>query len=296
MRRLLALLCALILPLPANGGTIAAPAEELVQVGQLQLCQGIQWPLEFCQQLAAAGFYVIRFDNRDTGLSSRIDFETAPYDLRAFANDALGLLDALSIERAHLVGFSMGGPIVELMAAEHPKRVASITLMATSCDFEPMERGYAGLEPLPGRLSPPNPVWLAWIQDWSTHQPTTFEGEVESRLDAWAILNGPRVPYDRDADRPLQEFFLVRGGANLRNHMLAISRSLELVREAPGRVTVPALVIHGSVDPIFPADHGVALSRAIQGATLLAVEGMGHVPNPQFYPIWVAAIKRIATL
>jgi hypothetical protein len=86
MRRLLALLCALILPLPANGGTIAAPAEELVQVGQLQLwhetfgkkgdpalllvmgggCQGIQWPLEFCQQLAAAGFYVIRFDNRDT--------------------------------------------------------------------------------------------------------------------------------------------------------------------------------------------------------------------------------------
>lgn len=86
-------------------------------------CQGILWPTEFCKQLAASGFYVIRYDHRDTGLSTYFDYEKHPYDIRDLTEDAIGLIDYLKIKKCHAVGLSMGGPISELLSIKYPSKL-----------------------------------------------------------------------------------------------------------------------------------------------------------------------------
>ena len=109
------------------------------------------WPTEFCEKLADTGFYVIRYDHRDTGFSAYCDFEKNPYTLLDMAKDGAGLLDSIGVQKAHVVGLSMGGPITELIAVNFPEKVLSITLMATSPDFRPMNLAFAGCLPKRGR-------------------------------------------------------------------------------------------------------------------------------------------------
>ena len=109
-------------------------------------CQGVLWPV-FCERLAHEGFYVIRYDHRDAGLSTCVDFEENPYDLMDMAKDAVGILDAANIEKAHLFGVSLGAFLAEIMAGYFPERVHSILLMGSSCDIRPMNLAYAGLPP-----------------------------------------------------------------------------------------------------------------------------------------------------
>lgn len=125
------------------------------------LCQGILWPTGFCEQLAAEGFYVIRYDHRDTGLSPCFDYQKEPYDLLDMAKDAICLLDGLGIERAHVCGLSMGGPIAELMATKG--RVLSLTLIATSCDLRPSSLAYDKEFPDDITLPRPTDQYLAWM-------------------------------------------------------------------------------------------------------------------------------------
>ena len=107
--------------------------------------QGILWTTEFCELLSARGFFVIRYDHRDVGLSTYFNFEKEPYDLLDMAKDAVGLLDYLKISSAHLLGLSIGGPIAELISIHFSDKVLTLTLIATSYDFRPMNRAYAGL-------------------------------------------------------------------------------------------------------------------------------------------------------
>src|SRR5262245_20437711 len=112
--------------------------------------QGVCWPKEFCQKLAAKGYYVIRYDQRDSGLSTCIDIEKNPYDLQDMAKDGLGLLDALHIEKAHLFGLSMGGPIAEIMSLLAPQKVESIAMMGSCMDYRPLNLALSGEPPVPG--------------------------------------------------------------------------------------------------------------------------------------------------
>lgn len=259
-------------------------------------CQGILWPTEFCERLANEGFYVIRYDHRDTGFSTCFDFESHPYNHLDMAKDAVGLLDFLGIEKAHLAGVSMGGPIAELMSVYYPEKVSTIALIATSCDFRPMNLACQGLPPEVGSLSSPGEDYLLAIKQIADMAPQNEKERLEQRLAIWRVHSGRDWPFEEERQREIQQEFLsrVRCPESLNNHVLAGRRSEELVRTVPYQVTVPTVVIHGSQDPLFPPDHGEALAAAIKGSRYVLLKGMGHIFSCHFYDHLIEEIKRNA--
>lgn len=259
------------------------------------LCQGILWPTEFCQQLADRGFFVIRYDHRDTGLSSNFDFTKHPYDLQVLAQDAIDLLNHLKIKKAHLVGLSMGGPVVEIASVKYPERVASITLIATSIDFRPSSLSYDKAKLPDTTLSKPKQIYLDWMHKFLASPPTTSEEDLEQRVACWRILNGNVAPFEEQLYHEIHKDFLARNKhpESMLNHLEAIKNSFELIQKIPFQVKVPTLILHGTEDPIFPPDHGQALAKAIPHAKFLLVPGLGHVPNKRFYDLFIKEIQQI---
>jgi pimeloyl-ACP methyl ester carboxylesterase len=223
----------------------------------------LSWPTELLDALTGAGYRVVRFDNRDIGLSTHVDFATKPYTLDDMATDTVGLLDALGIERAHFIGASMGGMISQVMALRHPDRVLSLGLLITS----------------PGpdeRLSPTSDEILSVAS-----RPATTDAEVEQRtVDLWRALSGSRFPFDEAPYRELAALDAARGTNPNSGHPFAVFTAPSRI-DALAAVTVPTLIVHGTEDPIFPIDHGEALAKAIPGSTLVTWEGVGHeIPMP----------------
>ena len=220
----------------------------------------LSWDEALCERLAAGPRFVIRYDLRDAGRSISYEPGAPPYGLRDLVADAAGLLDALGVERAHVVGLSVGGSIGQLLALDHAERVASLTLVATT-------PGAAGEESadLPG----PSSSLRAPLQpDWSDRA-SVIEHLVESerpctpRFDeAAARALAARVADHTINPQSTQNAYLLDAGEPWRARLAAI--------------TAPALVIHGTDDPVFPLPHGRALASEIPGAELLAVADMGH--------------------
>lgn len=262
-------------------------------------CSGVMWHDSFCEKLSNEGFYVIRYDHRDTGLSSSIDFEKNPYTLIDLTQDAVGVLDAEKIHKAHLFGLSMGSFIAECMAAHYPKRVLTITLMSSSPDIHPMNLAYAGLpSEKASSLPPPTPEYLAWMNEWTRLTPQTHEELLAQRIEGWDKLNGSKIPLDDPLNREIHQKFLSRFNypQGILNHikMLRDERTEELVRTAPAKIKVPTTIIQGSEDPIYPPDHGKALHHLILHSNYLLIEGMGHVPNNHFFDLYITLLKQQA--
>jgi pimeloyl-ACP methyl ester carboxylesterase len=239
----------------------------------------IQWDDDFCAALAERGFFVIRFDNRDVGKSAKIDAPAqgvakaigdlfagrsvqAPYGLSDMARDGLGLLDVLGVGRAHVIGFSLGGMIAQVMALEAPERVASLTLMGTR----------SGERDLPG----PGPQFAAIF---AAPPPRDAAEYVEANVRAWALMRPNWIDAEEDLrDRARAERAARRaplcpeGGA--RQFLAAVT--------APGRrarlaaVAAPTTIIQGDSDPLAPLVCGEDLARAIPHARLVVIENMGH--------------------
>jgi pimeloyl-ACP methyl ester carboxylesterase len=253
--------------------------------------QMIAWDDEFCAALAGLGYWVIRFDNRDVGLSTKFDQAgipdipammqgapiPPPYSLRDMAADAVGLLDALDIESAHVVGVSMGGMIAQEMAINWPDRVRTLTsIMSTTGDPElPTCPDTAALLVAPA--------------------PTDREGYLEHSLQIWRVLNGPHLPLDEKRTREQAGNSFDRGlsPAGTMRQLAAIIGSRSR-REALTAVRVPTLVIHGDADPLVPVEGGIDTAEAIPGAELLIIEGMGHNLPPAVAPRVIEAIVRHA--
>ena len=251
------------------------------------------WDPALCLQLADAGFFVIRYDNRDTGRSSRgrgrvtrqllvrgfLGRESRPpYTLDDLAGDALGLLDHLGVESAHVVGVSMGGMIAQTMAVLHPDRVRSLTsIMSTTGG-----RTVGWQDP---RLLP---LLLA-------RNVATREAYVARSARLWKVIGSPGYPETKAAvhDRAGETWDRGVSAAGVARQTLAIlgqpDRSGRL-RE----LTMPALVIHGLDDKMVRVSGGRATSRAIPGSELLLVPGMGHDLPAELYPTFVEAIRRTA--
>ena len=235
------------------------------------------WEDEFCSRLAAGARFVIRFDHRDTGRSVSYETGAPPYSLADLMEDAVGLLDVFELDRAHLVGRSMGGGIAILAALDHPERVASLTLMATSPGG-------------PG-LSPPSDAFLAHVQggappDWSDR-----EAVVDHIIGLLRVFDGGTPQFDeasmrdalaRDVDRT------VNVASSLTNHFLIDVG--EPIRPRLQEIEAPTLVIHGENDPVFPLDHGRALAWEIPGAKLLVLPGSGHLVLEPSWDLVVPAI------
>ena len=252
------------------------------------------WPDAFFRGLAAQGFYVIRYDNRDTGLST--DFDSAglpnmaeamtklmagqkidaPYRLDDLAADAIGLLDALGIERAHMVGMSMGGMIVQILAARYPARTRSmVSIMSTS-----------------GRRGLPtgNPATLALL----TAQPASLEREAlvtQGLKVRHALAGGGYAESEADlrafVERNIDRRFYPPGAAR---HYLAVLASGDRV-ELLKTVKVPTLVLHGEGDPLVPVEAGRDVAALVPGAAIETFAGWGHNLPAPFLPM---LIERIA--
>jgi len=251
------------------------------------------WPEQWCRDLAAEGFRVIRYDHRDVGRSTWLEDAGEPdlprllarralglpvpaaYTLSDLAADVVGLLDGLGIDSAHVVGSSMGGMVGQTLAIEHPHRLRSLTSMISG----PGNRRYlvgkfhalrALLEPFP----PPGPA------------------SVDHEVNLLRLLNGSALPVDVDDLRGVVTEAQAEG-----RHPSASARHIAAVLASGGRlrklraVTVPTLVINGTVDPLVPVAAGRATARAIPGARLHLVEGMGHGMPPAAWRELIEAIS-----
>lgn len=247
-------------------------------------CQLIHWPDSLCAALVAAGYRVIRYDNRDVGLSTRLDAAglpdllrlgiasrlrlpvRTPYALDDLAEDARGLLDALGIAEAHVVGLSMGGMIAQLLAAKHPQRVKSLTLWMT-------HSGHRGL---------PQPTLKLQMRMIRRPDGRDREARVRHGVQTWQLLGSPGYPTPEPQLRARVEQYVdrayyPRGVARQTAAILAARSRHPLLRA----LAMPVQIIHGEADPLVPVGAAHDLARQLPQARLHLIPGMGHdIPEP----------------
>ena len=274
------------------GDTDAEPMLLIMGLG----AQMVLWDDGFCRQLAARGFRVIRFDNRDIGKSSKLHGGkrltplellklrflkipvAAPYKIRDMAEDTIGLMDALGIKSAHLVGASMGGMIAQETAISFPERVRSLTsIMSTTGN---------------PRVPPPSRAALALLMQ---PEPTTKEEFLARFQKTWKVLRVGSFPEDEILDRSRGERIYERGPspAGRARQLRAILASGSR-KERLRAVKAPTLVIHGTVDPLVHPMGGKDTAASIPGAKLMMVEGMGHALPVPMWPQVIDAIDKHA--
>jgi pimeloyl-ACP methyl ester carboxylesterase len=223
---------------------------------------GLAWPDELVSELGRR-HRVIRYDHRDTGRSTWA-FDEHPYAVADLADDAVAVLDALGIARAHAVGMSMGGILAQLLLLDHPDRLHSATLLCT---------GALGAGPdLPG----PDPRLLALWEHLG--EPRDRGAELDLRVEHWRILNGDVLDFDAGEFRRLEERLIEHAGRhdNPAAHGRAAQEGLDRGAEL-SQVTIPTLVIDAPEDPAFPPPHAAHLAAAIgDAAHLVTIPGMGH--------------------
>ena len=222
------------------------------------------WPEAFCARLAGRGRYVIRFDQRDTGRSTKFTAGDPPYTLDDLVADAVRVLDAYAIRAAHLVGMSLGAIIGQLVALHHPARVRSLTAMSSSPFGVETSRLPRSSEAYQQHLATAEHV------DWSDREQVIEYSLAESRL-----IAGTAHPFAEEATRAFYERDYDRSGgySTLANFAW---RGGDAWRGRLHEMKAPLLVIHGTADPVYPIEHGVALADAVAGATLVRLDGGGH--------------------
>jgi pimeloyl-ACP methyl ester carboxylesterase len=256
-------------------GDPSSPAILLIAGLSAQL---IYWDEEFCKQLAQAGLYVIRFDNRDAGLSTKLDAAgvpdmsdilrklmsrqklTPPYTIEDMASDAVGLLDALNIQKAHLCGMSMGGMIAQSLAIHYPQRVLSLTSIYSTTGNP--------------QLPQPKPEVMSLLL---TPPPRDRDLFIRFELDLFRALTGPRFGFDEKWIRETmgkaydRSYYPQGTGRQLVAVMTQNNRKAAL-RD----LKVPTLIIHGDSDPLVSVEAAKDAADAVPGAELIIMEGMGH--------------------
>lgn len=243
---------------------------------------GIGWPDPLVETLVAGGRQVIRFDHRDTGRSDRVDFDAHPYTLADMAVDAVAVLDGYGITDAHVVGASLGGAIGQWLAVHRPERVLTLTAIMTGpmgSDAGPAwARAQAGQSPDPDDLPPPAPRFLHHLTRLAGMPRTTRDEHITADLETWRVLNGEALPFDEDAARQYvtAAYDQVGDYTSAANHDRA-GRRMTADRLTPlSLIKAPALIVHGSEDPLRPLPHGQALAAQIPHARLRTISGMGH--------------------
>jgi pimeloyl-ACP methyl ester carboxylesterase len=260
--------------------------------------QLLAWPDGFVDALVARGFRVIRFDNRDIGLSKSFDAAglpnlaldsiryaigmkvKSPYSLADMAADSVGVLDALGIARAHVCGASMGGMIAQHLAAAHPGRLKSLTLMMTS----------SGARRLPGPSLKVRGSLISRPQN--PREPSSI---VEHYVELYGLIGSPAFPAPKDELRERFARAVKRSyrPAGTARQMVAIAADGDRT-SLLGRIAAPTHVIHGLVDVLVPVPAGRDLAARIPGATLDVIDGMGHDLPKELWPRFVAGIAEAA--
>ena len=226
-------------------------------------CQAIQWEGSFVEPLVAAGYRVIRLDYRDIGLSSWVDFKSAPYRFDDLVDDVRAVLTATSSERWHAVGYSLGGCVAQLLTLAEPEQTASLSLLSS---------GFAS--PIEVPASERRTELFEYLAQPGTRDRAE---QVERLLGQWRLLSGRETAFDEMAWRARIESWVSRGQnprcphIRLGPQVFGIDRSEQLAR-----LVVPTLILHGDDDPMFPLEHGQRLAETLPTATLSVLPGRGH--------------------
>ncbi|MFV0260750.1 MAG: alpha/beta fold hydrolase [Acidimicrobiales bacterium] len=274
--------------------TFGAPTDPAVLLIMGYTAQMTAWDERFCGKIADRGYFVIRFDNRDVGLSSKTEgtapsllslvvavqsgepLPDVPYTLSDMADDGLAVLDDLGIERAHVVGASMGGMIAQQLAIDHPERVISLTsIMSTTGN---PEVGQASDEAMMALVSP---------------MPTERDDIIERSVEVAKLLTGAYFDEERARSRAAAAYDRSFHPTGAGFQMAAIAASGDRTEPLAG-LSVPTLVVHGDADPLVNPSGGEATAAAVPGATLLLVPEMGHDLPPARWDEIVEAITDLA--
>jgi len=256
--------------------------------------QGLMWHQAFCEKLASQGYFVIRYDHRDTGLSSSIDYKKKPYSFMDMGKDAIAILDSYQVPKAHIVAYSMGCPITVLIGSHYPQRVSTMTLISGSIDFRPC------LDALDGKankhkLSPSGPEYVKWVRSFATNMPENQKDLVDRIVQGDMVLNGSGIHFDEALHRQLamQSVLRSKTTAGSMNHRSATEASFPLYRDAAQKVKTPTLIIQGDHDTIFPVDHGEYMKSQIPNSQLVIIPKMGHSLNEAFYEEVIDQIMKV---
>ena len=237
------------------------------------------WDDEFCRRLAAGGRFVIRYDHRDTGRSTSFPAGDPPYSDVDLAHDALGVLDALGVHRAHLVGLSIGGMLAQRIAVDRPHRVLSLTLMSTSTTPPAYELSFPS-DDADASDSGDQPT------DW-TDRRSAVDGLVSSARRLGGPFTADILQLRRLAQRVVDRTHDMT--ASQTNHYICAEGPP--VRDRLHGITAPTLILHGTLDPFFTPPHAEALCAEIPGARLVWLEGVGHEFPPT--AVWAQVIDEI---
>lgn len=221
------------------------------------------WSDRLCENLEDKGFFVIKYDHRDFGYSTKIDFTKSPYDVMQLTKDALTILDSLGVNKAHVIGHSMGGFIVQLMAIHFPDRILSLTTASSSSNS-------------PDVPLPPAKTWEIFMQNSPKNN---FQNDLEGFLQVWEYLNGTAkfdkelaIEYTKDLyDR--QEISGALGETHVKAQANLADRS-ELLKH----IKIPTLVIHGEEDYLVDKYGGIQTAECIENSELILIPEMGHIP------------------
>lgn len=267
--------------LPPAGVGGGGPGEPVLLVMGANT-SGLAWPDALVERLRAR-HRVVRYDHRDTGRSTYA-FDEHPYMIADLAADALAVLDACGIDRAHVVGMSMGGTLAQVMALDAPERLAGVTLVCTAALS-------ADSDGLPG---PTRDVLRMWQE---MTDPRDERGELAWRVEHWRRLHGSALPFDALEFRALEQRLMVHAGrsdspaAHAQADPDGLDRGDELAT-----ITVPTLVVEAPEDPVHPPPHASYLSERIgNAARLVTIPGMGHaLPSTVLAPLAEAILSHAA--
>jgi pimeloyl-ACP methyl ester carboxylesterase len=242
--------------------------------------QMTRWPVAFCEKLVARGYRAIRFDNRDVGRSSWLDGQS--YSIQDMANDVIAVLDAAGVKKAHVAGVSMGGMITQTVAIEHPERVLSITSIMSAT-------GAAG-------TMDSTPEAAAVLNTPPPDPKADFEVFVAHGMRNARTIGSPAYPWTEAElrERVTSEYRRAFNPAGVGRQMAAIRADGDRTARL-GQLNVPAVVLHGADDPLLKPYGGEMTAKAIPGAELRIIPGMGHDLPPGLYDIVIDAIVAAAS-
>jgi len=269
-------------------GDATAPLLILV-AGLGEQMGGVEFPRDFCRMLAERSFRVVRFDNRDVGLSTHLrDAAPGAYTVVDMADDVAGLVAGLGATGAHLVGASMGGFIVRWAALRHPDLVRSVTVIMSGA-------GARADDPAGKRLSKMDPAVVEKMLG-KTRPAETEEAAIESYVEAWRSYNGSGFAFDEDRVRGCGQLTHARcyDPRGVGRQAAAVFNAPDLL-EAQEAISCCVAVVHGDEDPIFGEDHAREIANRIPGTKLEVIRGMGHEMPSEAWPRIIRTIEEVSS-
>jgi pimeloyl-ACP methyl ester carboxylesterase len=241
------------------------------------------WDEEFCERLAEQGRFVIRYDHRDLGESTVYQPGTSNYSITDLADDAIGVLDAYSIEKVHITGMSLGGMIGQIMAVRHPDRVLSLCIIASSV----FGKEQASLPQMDQSILDYHSKSASI--DWSDR-----EASIAYLAEGWNTLSGSK-PFEKERMYLLAEREYSRAKQIQSRFNYVLLGGGEEYLDRMTEIRVPVTIIHGTDDPALPFEHGLALSKAISHSELVKLEGTGHEIHKEDWKTIIESIVKVSS-